>query len=208
MNNRERKYPQPMLPRGLFGRIIAWMMPLGHRPIYMRVSEMLDLQSEDDLLEVACGTGYFLKKYASHVNSIAGLDYSDVMVDIATKRHKNRISAGTAEILHGEASRLPWEDNRFSAATSMGSFIAFPKPLESLQEIHRVLRPGGRAVISIEWNAEDGLDHSKKVQQYGMGLWTGDEMKKMMQEAGFSEVTIKYTKGMGMPRMILACGMK
>ncbi len=208
MNNPERKYPQPMLPRGLIGRIIAWTMPLGHRPIYTRVSEVLDLQPEDDLLDVGCGSGHFLQKYASHVNSIAGLDYSEVMVDVATKKHRNRIATGTAEIVRGEASQLPWEDNKFSVATSMGSFIAFPKPLESLQEIYRVLRPGGRTVISIEWNAEDGLDHSKKVQQYGMGLWTGDEVRKMMEDAGFSEVSIKYAKGMGMPRMILACGKK
>jgi ubiquinone/menaquinone biosynthesis C-methylase UbiE len=208
MNTTEKRYPQPMLPRGMVGRIIAWMMPLGHRPIYARVVELLDLQPEDDLLDVACGSGYFLKKYASHVNSIAGLDYSEVMVDMATKRHRNRIAAGKAEIVHGEASQLPWDDNKFSVVTSMGSFIGFPKPLESLREMCRVLRPGGRAVISIEWNAEDGVDHSKKVQQYGMGLWTGDEVRKMMEDAGFSEVSIKYAKGMGMPKMMLACGSK
>ena len=208
MNAPKKKIPQPMLPRGWVGRIVAWMMPLGHKPIYTRVSKLLDLQPQDDLLEVACGSGYFLKKYASHVNSIAGLDYSEVMVDVATKKHKKRITAGTAEIVYGEASQLPWKDNRFSAATSMGSFIAFPKPLESLKEIHRVLRPGGRAVISIEWHAEDGLDHSKKVQQYGMGLWTEGEVREMMEAAGFTEVSFKYDKGMGMPKMMLACGVK
>jgi len=208
MNATVKKLPQPMLPRGLAGRIVAWMMPLGHRPIYARVSEVLDLQPEDDLLDVACGCGQFLKKYASYVKSFAGLDYSEVMVNMATKKHKNRIAAGTAEIVHGEASQLPWEDNRFSVVTSMGSFIAFPKPLESLKEIYRVLRPGGRAVVSIEWHAEDGLDHSKKVQQYGMELWTEDQVRQMMKDAGFSEVSIKYAKGMGMPKMMLACGIK
>ena len=208
MDVQKEKLPQPMLPRGLAGRIVAWMMPLGHRPIYTRVSEVLDLRPEDDLLDVACGSGHFLNSCASHVNSIAGLDYSEVMVDMAMKKHKNRIAAGTAEIVHGEASQLPWEDNKFSAATSMGSFIAFPKPLESLKEIHRVLRPGGRAVISIEWHAEDGLDHSKKVQQYGMGLWTEGEVREMMEAAGFTEVSFKYDKGMGMPKMILAYGLK
>ena len=208
MNVPKNRLPQPLLPRGFAGRLTAWMMPLGHRPIYARVSEALDLQPEDDLLEVACGSGEFLRKFASHVNSVAGLDYSELMTGLAKKKNKNRIAAGTAEIKHGEASQLPWENDRFSAATSMGSFIAFPKPLESLKEIYRVLRPGGRAVISIEWNAEDGLDHSKKVSEYGMGLWTGDEVREMMTDAGFSEVSITYAKRMGMPKMILACGLK
>ena len=208
MNVKEKKLPQPLLPRGSVGRIIAWLMPLGHEPIYKRVSEVLDLQPEDDLLDVACGAGYFLKRYAHHVNSIAGLDYSDVMVNMATKKHKKRIAAGTAEIVHGEASQLPWEVNSFSVATSMGSIFAFPKPLESLKEIYRVLRPGGRAVISIEYNAEDGKDHSKDIEKYGMGIWTEDEVRNMMRDAGFTDISIKYTKGMGMPKMMLACGIK
>jgi SAM-dependent methyltransferase len=208
MNAPKTKLPQPLLPRGFAGRITALIMPLAHSPIYVRVSEELDLQPEDDLLEVACGSGVFLKKFASHVKSVAGVDYSELMTGMAKKKHKNRIAAGTAEIKHGEASELPWEDDRFSAATSMGSFMGFPKPLESLKEIYRVLRPGGRAVISIEWNADDGLDHSKKVDKYGMGLWTEAEVLEMMTDAGFSEVAVRYAKGMGMPKMFLACGVK
>jgi len=61
MNAQETKLPQPMLPRGLAGRIIAWMMPLGHNSIYKRVSKVLNLQPEDDLAEVDCGGGYFVK---------------------------------------------------------------------------------------------------------------------------------------------------
>ena len=208
MNAPAKKLPQPLLPRGMVGRFVGWIMPLGHSSIYKRVAPVLDLQPEDDVLDVGCGAGYFLKRYASHVNSIAALDYSEVMVKMAASKHKDRIAAGTAEVVHGEASQFPWEDNRFSAVTSMGSFIAFPSPLESLKEMYRVLRPGGRAVISIEYNAEDGKDHSKEVQNYGMWVWTEDEVREMMKDAGFSEVSIKYEKGLGMPRMMLVCGDK
>lgn len=197
-----------MLPRGLIGRIIAWLMPFGHRALYKRVSAALELQPEDDLIEIACGGGYFLKKYASHVCSVAGLDLSEVQIRMAKRKLKKRIAAGTAEIVHGEASQLPWEDNRFSVVTSMGSFIGFPKPLDSLKEMHRVLRLDGRVVLSIEWNAEDGLDHAKKVKQYGMWVWTEDDVRAMMGEAGFSDISFTYTKGLGMPKMMLARGIK
>ena len=90
----------------------------------------------------------------------------------------------------------------------MGSFIAFPKPLESLKEMRRVLRPGERLVVSIEWNAEDGLDHAKKVKQWGMGLWTEDDIRAMMKEAGFSGISITYAKGFMMPKMMIARGVK
>jgi ubiquinone/menaquinone biosynthesis C-methylase UbiE len=168
----------------------------------------LNLQREDDLAEVACGGGYFLKKYASEVRCVAGLDISDVQVKMAKRRLRGRIAAGTAEIVQGDASKLPWEDDRFSVVTTMGSIIGFPKPLESLMEMYRVLRPGGRAVVSIEMNAEDGRDYSKYVEKGGMWVWTEDEVRGMMKEAGFSGISITYDKGLGMPKMMFACGVK
>ena len=155
----------------------------------------MHLEPEDDLVEVACGTGQFLEKYASHVYSIAGLDHSELMIKLAARKHRDRIKAGTAEFVHGEASQLPWQDKKFSVATTMGSIIVFPKPLEALKEMYRVLRPGGRALVSIEVHAEDGKDHSKHAENYGMWVWTEDDVRTMFEQAGFSEVTISYAKG-------------
>lgn len=208
MSAQDIELEQPGLPRGFVGWIVAWIMPLLHSLIYRRVSKVLNLQPEDDLAEIACGGGHFLKKYASHIHSVAGIDLSNIQVKIAKRKLRRRIAEGTAEIVLGDASQLPWEDNRFSVATTMGSFIGFPKPLEWLKEMHRVLRPGGRTVVSIEFNAEDGKDHSKEIKKYGMQIWTEDEVRMMMKEAGFSDISITYDKGPGMPRMMFACGVK
>ena len=208
MNVGKKKVSQFVLPRGFEGRIRFIFMNMGHKSIYENVAKVLELQPEDDLLEIACGNGYFLKKYASHVHSVAGLDLSELCVKLATKKNKDRVAAGTAEFVCGEASQLPWEDNKFSAATVMGSFPAFPKPSESLKEMYRVLRPGGRAVVGIEWNAEDGKDHSKDVKKYGYHIWAEGEARAMLKEAGFPEVSITYAKGLMMPRMMIARGMK
>ena len=208
MTEQTKRVPQPMLPRGFMGRLTLMGMNLGHRSIYQNVARVLEPQPEDDLLEVGCGNGYFLKKYASNVRSIAGLDLSELCVEMAKKKHRKRIREGTAEIVHGEASRLPWEDGRFSVVTSMGSFIGFPQPLESLKEMHRVLRPGGRAVVCVEWHAEDGLDHTKEIEGYGMKMWTEDEMRAAIKEAGFSEVSFIYAKGLKMPKMMMARAVK
>jgi ubiquinone/menaquinone biosynthesis C-methylase UbiE len=208
MDAQEKKLSQPGLPSGFIGWIVALMMPLAHNTIYKRVAKALNLQPEDSLLEVACGGGRFLKDYASRVHSVAGIDLSDVQIKMAKWRLRGRIAAGTAKIVQGDASQLPWDDNSFSVATTMGSFIGFPKPLESLKEMHRVLRPGGKAVVSIEYNAEDGKDHSKEIEKYGMWVWTEGEVRGMMKEAGFTEISITYDKGFGIPKMMLAHGVK
>ncbi len=208
MNVEKRKLPQRSLPRGLAGRITLWSMQKEHKPIYENMAKVLDLQPEDDFVEVACGSAYFLKKYASHVRSVAGLDLSELAVKLATKKNKDRIVAGTAEIVQGEASQLPWEDNRFNVATTMGSFPFFPKPLESLKEMHRVLRPGGRAAIGLARNAEDGLDHTKYAEKYAMRMYTEDEVRVMMKETRFSDISITYAKGFMMPKMMIARAVK
>jgi cyclopropane fatty-acyl-phospholipid synthase-like methyltransferase len=208
LNTQEKNLTQPGLPRGFIGWMVAWIMPLPHNTIYKRVSKVLNLKPEDDLAEIACGGGYFLKKYASHVHSVAGLDLSDIQVRMARRKLKRRIVEGTAEIVHGDASRLPWEDDRFSVVTTMGSFIGFSQPLESLKEMFRVLRSGGRAVVSIEFNAEDGKDHSKEIEKHRMWIWTEEEIRAMMKEAGFSEISIAYQKATGMPKIMFAQGLK
>ena len=183
-------------------------MNMGHKSIYENVAKALEPQPEDDLLEVGCGNGHFLKKYASHVHSVACLDLSQLSLKLATNKNKDRIATGTAEFVQGEASRLPWEDDRFSAVTAMGGFPMFPKPLESLKEMYRVLRPGGRVVISIEWNAEDGKDHSKDVERYRMWLWTEDDVRTLLKEAGFSNASITYAKGLMMPKLMITRAVK
>ena len=74
--------------------------------------------------------------------------------------------------------------------------------------MYRVLRPGGKVVVSIEWNAEDGLDHTKHVEKYEMRIYTEDEVRALMKEAGFSDISITYAKGLMMPKMMIARAVK
>ncbi|NQE05902.1 putative arsenite methyltransferase [ANME-1 cluster archaeon GoMg1] len=208
MNETKEKLSQSAKPIGFWGRIIARLMAIAHRTIYKNVAAALNMQPEDDYLEVGCGSGIFMKSYVSHVRSIAGLDHSKDMVKVASHYNRKRIEAGTAEFRHGDAAQLPWEDEKFSATAAIGTFLFWLEPLESLKEIHRVLRSGGRLVISLGWNADDGLNHTKHVKKYGIKLYTGKEMQAMFQEVGFSESSITYSKGFMMPKLMIACAKK
>jgi len=70
------------------------------------------------------------------------------------------------------------------------------------------LRPGGRLVISLGWNADDGKDHTKYVKKQGIRLYTGKEMQAMFQGAGFSESSISYSKAPRMPKLMVARAVK
>jgi ubiquinone/menaquinone biosynthesis C-methylase UbiE len=207
MSDQEKK-SQFMHPRGFAGRVIFLGMNIGHRSIYQNTARALALRPDDDLLDVGCGNGHFIKKYASHVHSVTGVDLANLSVELATRKNKSRVAAGTAEFARCDVVNLPCEDNKFSVVTSMGSFIGFPQPLESLKEMYRVLRHGGRVIISIEYSAEDGKDRTKEAEKYGMWIWTTDEVIKLLEDAGFADVSISYASGLGMPKMMLACGTK
>ena len=208
MDIQEKRIPQQILPRGFIGWIMGWVMPIFHDSIYKLVYPVLDLQPQDSLLEVACGSGHFLKKYASNVKRIAGLDLSDVMIKMAKRKNKDRIAAGTAEFVQGEAINLPWKDNTFSVVTSIGSFVYFSKPLESTREMYRVLYPGGRTVVSIEWNAEDEVDHSKKIKEWGIQIHSEEDIRSIMMQAGFSDISFTYKKDFGIAKIMIVRAVK
>lgn len=208
MTTSQKRTPQFVFPRGFMGRITFVLMNRMHGSVYSNGARALALQPDDDLLEVACGNGYFLKKYASGVRSVAGLDLSPLAVKTAIAKNKSRVTAGTATFVQGDASRLPWPDESFSAVAAIGSFIVFPEPLEALREMRRVLRPRGRAVITIEWNAEDDEDHAYEVARYGMCMWTAAGIRQAMEEAGFSGVFVQYARGSGMPRIMIVRGLR
>ena len=208
VNTEKKESSQFELPRGFAGRIILWLMNRAHKSFYENMAKVLNLQPEDDLLEVACGSGHFLRKHAINVHSFAGLDLSELCIKLATEKNKERVAAGTAEFVLGEATQLPWEDNKFSATTSMAGVMIFPEPLESLKEIYRVLSPGGRVVIGIEWHTEDGNTSSKDTKKYGIQVWTEDDVRNLLEEAGFTDVTITYAKRLMMPEVMIAHSIK
>lgn len=204
----EKKLSQSAKPIGFWGNIKARGMAKGHKTIYKNVAAALNLQPEDDYIEIGCGSGVFIKLYASFVHSVAGLDHSEDMVKLATKINHERVKEGTTEFRQGDASQLPWEDKKFSAAAAIATFMFWPKPLVSLKEINRILRPGGQLVISLGWNADDGMDHTKQVKKYGIILYTGKEMQDLFQEARFSKSFITYSKGFRMPKLMIARAVK
>ena len=185
-----------VLPSGPLGRMSStWVMPRMHGPIYPVMGEALSLRPEDELLEIACGSGVFLAQQAEHVRRIAGLDLSDIQVDLACQRLAGRISTGTAEIVRGDASALPWPDDSFTVVTCMGSFEGFQDPELVLAEVLRVLRPGGRAVLNIGEQVPPGTQTRQVLG--GVWMWAEDDVRRMVEQAGFTDVSLWYADASG-----------
>jgi ubiquinone/menaquinone biosynthesis C-methylase UbiE len=186
-------------PIGFFGKLLAKGMAWGHRDFYKNTAKALDLKHDDKYLEIGFGSGVFVKKYASHVAKIAGLDYSEDMVNLARSINKDLIKSGKAEFKQGDVLSIPWQDDEFSVAVVIETFFFWIKPVAALKEIYRVLSPGGRLVIEMAYNKDDGLDHTKDVKKFNLILYSAPEMEKILEESGFSKIIIDYYKGFWIP---------
>jgi SAM-dependent methyltransferase len=184
------------------GRLGSWVNAYLDRPLHAAIAGPVGLQPDDDLLDVACGAGYFLTESASHVGHVAGVDLSESKVDLARKRLADRIAAGTAEIEKGDAGALPWEDGRFTAVTCSDAFPFFPDPKRALAEMCRVLRPGGRAVIDINLRVPEGTEsHRFRGPAGEFWAWNDADARRMMEAAGFDDVAITYAHPGGQSRL-------
>jgi ubiquinone/menaquinone biosynthesis C-methylase UbiE len=100
-----------------------------------------------ELLEVGCGWGCDLIWYARHGAKVTGLDLSAAAIDLARSYFTYRNLS--ADLRVGNAEHLPFPDNRFDMVVSMGVLHHTPDTQGALNEVHRVLKPGGEALIML-----------------------------------------------------------
>jgi ubiquinone/menaquinone biosynthesis C-methylase UbiE len=176
------------LPRGRIGWVGTRILSVMTRPVNAALAESLHVRPDDDLLDVGCGAGVLLADRAAAVRFVAGLDASAVQVGVARERLADRISAGTAEVVQGDAAALPWEEGRFSAVACQACLPFLPDPVRALREMRRVLRPGGRVAVTafpVKDPAESGT-----IDVWGQRLLSGEALCHLLTEAGFADVTV------------------
>jgi ubiquinone/menaquinone biosynthesis C-methylase UbiE len=97
------------------------------------------------VLEVAPGPGHLAIELAHRGYRVVGLDISRTFVEIATA---NATAASVAvEFRHGNASAMPFAADSFDFIVCQAAFKNFSEPVRALAEMHRVLQPGGKALI-------------------------------------------------------------
>lgn len=137
-----------------------------HRQVAQKVSQKIAPGSR--VLEIAPGPGYFcieLAKLGSY--DITGLDISHSFVAIA---RENAIRAGVSvNFRQGNASAMPFEDEQFDFITCQAAFKNFSQPVRAIEEMYRVLRPGGTALINDMRGDSSEADIEREVRGMNVG---------------------------------------
>lgn len=136
-------------PTGWLGILLAWVLNISHSKVKDWGFKHLSIDKHYTILDVGCGGGMTVHKLAGIAteSKVYGIDFSEECVTVSRRTNKQLIQMGCVEIRHGSVSCLPYSDNMFDLVTAVDSHYYWPDLVADLQEVLRVLRPGGRLVI-------------------------------------------------------------
>lgn len=150
----------------------------------------LRLGPGDRVLDVACGPGNFTRVYADAVGPAGlavGVDLSTPMVRRAASHNGDT----GASYVRGSAHALPFEDGTFDAVACHGALYLVPEPFRAVDELVRVVRPGGRLAVMAAV-ASDSAGFRRLAQRVvgpsGLRVFAPVTLPERLRTAGFSEI--------------------
>jgi ubiquinone/menaquinone biosynthesis C-methylase UbiE len=120
------------------------------------------------VLEVAPGPGFLSIELAKRRLQVRAVDISKTFVEIARQRAEE--TGVRVDFQRGNASDLPLGKNSVDFVVCRAAFKNFSEPVKAIEEMHRVLRPGGRAlIIDLRRDVSQG-DVNAHVDRFGLGM--------------------------------------
>ena len=167
-----RFYDNPLQQRLYFGPI--------QEAVVARLGE-----SPGQVLDLGCGTGELMVRLSEVEPPPFGFDISHEM--LVKGAEKPRL---TGRLVVADGHHLPLADQSVDTITCLISFQYYLRPLEALQEMHRVLRPGGRlflaALTSLVFEVEPVDSAMRNATDDLFRVYAPSVLRDLLLEAGFA----------------------
>jgi ubiquinone/menaquinone biosynthesis C-methylase UbiE len=105
----------------------------------------LDLKNGLSILEVGCGNGKFLFTLANILSHFTAKGIDTSVGAIKSNNRKNKFSQ--LEFVHGSGESIPFPENHFDIVCCSNNMKFFPQKVRAIDEMYRVLKPGGHCYI-------------------------------------------------------------
>ena len=129
----------------------TWEGPSGWgTPVYEHVLDRAEIGAGTRVLDCGCGAGRFARMAAARGASVAGIDASEELIEIAAERTPE------GDFRAGDIEALPWEGDSFDVVTGFSAFQFADDKVRALSEAHRVSR-GAVAVVIPTRVSESGI---------------------------------------------------
>jgi len=136
-------------PRGVLGRIGAALMARGNAAVEHQVVDIAGVRDDETVLVLGPGPGVGLRAAGERAAAAIGVDPSEDMLRISARRCADLVRAGTVRIRKATAEQTGLEDESVDVALTVNNVHIWSDRAAGFAEIARVLRPGGRIVLSV-----------------------------------------------------------
>lgn len=177
------------MPAGWLGRVVASIMERETAAINQHAIAILDPKIGEAVLDIGTGHGLSLRHLASRVRegTVVGVDHSPVMCCRAEKNNKSLIDEGPVSVMCACSDDLPFETGYFDAAMSVHTLYFWDPAVPHLEEIARVLRPGGKLVLAFRPDTDQATsDFPTSVYKFR----SVEEVEDLVTSCGFENARI------------------
>ena len=164
------------------------------------------IRASNSIMDFGCGQGSLLSVLSESfsVSNLSGCDISDQLCENA------RIKVPSADVRVADLEDLPFKDNSIDCGFATEVLEHMETPVKALKEIHRVLKPNSKLLISLpnkDWfKFDEYLGKREKFQPVDDKFYTVSEMEEFLMEAGYSVIKVRGGEnlyfGGGLPRLI------
>jgi ubiquinone/menaquinone biosynthesis C-methylase UbiE len=151
---------------------------------------LLDIKPEDQVLELGFGAGRGIELVATQATKgrVSGIDHSQEMLRIASRRNGRAIKAGQVTLYRGDVTTLPFVDNQFDKIFTIHTLYFWQDRPRVLAEIFRVLKPSAKLVVTISTGKTDtaeatGLERYQPILE--------EQIIPGMKQLGFTQAYIQ-----------------
>ena len=163
--------------------LMALSMSFGRRSAARLVADAAKLEASDRVVDVGCGPGTAVRVAAGRCEHASGIDPSPASVHLG--RFLNRLHhRRNATVLLGRAEALPLPNQSTTVVWSTSSFHHWTSPAGGLDEVMRVLEPGGRVMVVERLVKPGARGHAV----HGLTAGQLDQVVRALVAAGFADV--------------------
>jgi SAM-dependent methyltransferase len=160
----------------------------------------VNIKREDTLLDIGCGGGLTIRKVASFAAAgrVYGVDYSTASVASSKALNRAAVESGKVVIQNAAVSCLPFSSDFFDLVSAVETHYYWPDLARDIQEIRRVLRPGGSlAVIAETYRSGGARVNQLAMKPLGGKLLSPDEHRDWFEKGGYDDVQVFLERSRG-----------
>jgi len=175
--------------------------PVYHRPNFLAILEVLNLKADDNLVEIGCGGGAFLREAMKSGCRASAIDHSVDMVRLAMKNNRGSLARNRLEVEVGKADKLPYPAGSFTCSVMTGVLGFLPDATGVFREVFRVLGSGGRFVVFTSTKELLGTPAVPEPMASKSHFYEDGELEGMARAVGF-EAKVEHPSLFGFAKKV------